>query len=345
MVGLVAAGLALGGDDGDDSAPATTTSTRRRAGTTSSTAPPVTAPSGPVLPVQTGAALLLVQLRGPWIHLDLDTGARTEVDVEAGDNLGAVGVRGGVVVILGPRVRYVPLPAGEPVELGEAGQVLPTGNPDEVWLMSGPSFGAADADERDTARVVVAATGEPRTAPIRLPGDGYVSGATDRGLVVVAGGRPYLVARDGAITPLPVGDVYATTPTHVVLYTCDDRVRCRTVLHDVATGQSRPIDLPADEARFGLTVLVSPDGELATISYSEEQPHLAIGRIGGPLSPVDLDLFGPTPVWLPAGQGLVYLDGSRAGVTRVVSGADGIEVLPVDALADDRGEGLVVIPP
>jgi hypothetical protein len=347
LVALVAGAVLLGGDDGDDAAsdPSSTSTTRGRPTTT---AVPVTAPHGQVLPVLTGAALLLATPPGSWIHLDLDTGARTEAPLGEQAYGSVVGVRGGIALTVGEAARYVPMPGGEPVDLGEAGQVLATDRADEVWLVAGPSFGfdePADPERPDRAWVV-GLDGEVRSRPFDIP-NGFVAGSTARGLVVVAGGRAYLVDRDGDASLLATGDVLGTSRHHVVLSSCEDLDACRVVLLDVRTGVTRPVDGMDGSTRFGGNVTVSPEGDaFAVVRYGPSSPTLAIGATeGGRLLSFDSPLSGPGPVWLPAGQGLLVVSPAGDANVHRLQVVDGrLQRHPIPALADDYGEYLVLIP-
>lgn len=345
LLAVVVAGLVLDDDGGEQALdPSTTTTTRRRP--TTSTAPPVTAPHGPVLPVPTGAALVLASSPSRWVHLDLDTGARTEVEVV--DEGSVVGVRGGVVVTRGTRARYLPLPEGDPVELGEAGQVLPTDRTDEVWLIDGPSFGgfsdgSRDPDARDRARIV-RIDGQERAPRVDLPG-GYVAGSTARGLVIAAGGRVYLMGRDGDVQPLASGNVVGTSPGHVALEECDDQVRCRHVLVEVGTGRRHPLPLPARGPQFGGSVAISSDGLVASVAYGPGPPLVTIGSLdGGSIVTFEEPLLRFGPVWLPAGQGLLVVESPSAGISRLLLVDGRVERHPIAALAEDRGDYVIVIP-
>ena len=164
-VALLAGGLALGGDDDDrisglpreehdnrmrdDLKPpiSSATTTVPRATSTSTT---TTIIAGPVLPVPTGAALLLSGTGSSWIWLDLDTGRRLEVDLGVAEPYDFdPGLRGVVALAGGGMAEYHPLPAGIPVSLGPADQILSGGSPDTVWLLrmmyDGPTMAGSEA--------------------------------------------------------------------------------------------------------------------------------------------------------------------------------------------------------
>jgi hypothetical protein len=171
-VALVAGGLALGGDDDEQSSglpreerdnrsrtelkPPTagraTTTTLRPATTTTTT----TVPAGPVLPVQTGAALLLSGNGPTWTWLDLDTGRRLDVEVGIRDPYGLVPVSGGFVGLSGGTAEYRPLPTGIPRSLGPADAILSSGSSDAVWLLrtmyDGATMAGSEAGRQDRRR-------------------------------------------------------------------------------------------------------------------------------------------------------------------------------------------------
>jgi hypothetical protein len=359
LVALLGAGLVLGGGDDDGAARLPreerdnrlrddlkkpvlgTTTTRPRAGaTTSSTT--TTLVGGPVFPVATGAALLLSDSSHTWTWLDLDSGLRRDVTVETDAPYpgAVVPVRGGVVTLHGSVAEFVPLPAGSPVPLGDAEQLLRSGSPDTVWLLrtvyEGPSLVRSEA-------VLVDLTGEALTDVVRLPG-GYPAGATDDALVLSRGGRTYLVGEDG-VQPLAQGEALRSAGNVVVVLACDDEAVCAPELHDLETGRTRRLEAIPTGYDFGVSLVISDDGRrVAAVTYMGAGASLTVydgaGRIVGTTDTMNAQ---SEPAWLPGGLGLVVPDAGR-GVLWISERGGELTADELPALADQYGDFVYVIP-
>lgn len=354
-VALVAGGLALGGDDDDERAdvppreerdnrqrtelkpPAGATSTTRRPTTTTTTT--TTLPAGPVLPVPTGAALLLAGTGTGWTWLDLDSGRRLDVDVGTRDPYGLVPVSGGFVGLSGSTAEYHPLPTGIPVSLGPADQVLSSGSPDTVWLLrttfDGPTMAGVEA-------ILVDLDGNQRGDTVTLPA-AYPIGGTDRGLVFSRGGRTYVGEASG-IRPLALGDALRINRTSVVVLSCDDQAVCAPEIVDIASGSSRRLAPIPNPYEMGIVVLLSDDGDLAVGSYQERLQSLQLyDAEGRAVGAVDVSPQGE-PRWLPNGMGLVAMSIDGRGVVRISLADGGVVEEPIVALGREFAEFLYVIP-
>lgn len=356
-VALLAGGLALGGDDQatsglpreerdnrmrDDLKPDTAgigPTTTRPATTTTSTTTTTFVP-GPVLPAQTGAALLLSDSSSRWIWFDLDTGRRLEVEMIVTDPYGLTAVSGGIVGLRGNVAEYHPLPVGIPVSLGSADAILSSGSPDSVWLLrttfEGPTMAGSEA-------VLVDLEGNERST-VSLPAV-YPVGGTDRGLVFSRGGRTY-VADESGIQPLALGDALRTNRTSVVVLSCDDQAECAPEIVDIATGRSRrlaPMPIPYE---LGVNVLLSEAGELATVTYEGSGQSLHIYDAAYEVVGTFEHLSSQSdPRWLPNGLGLVATGYRSGGGVVRLSLADGDVVAePIPAFDGQFGEFLYVIP-
>lgn len=347
---LVVGGLLLGG--GDDSSrdgasqdddessttlPRSTSTTRQRPTTTSSTS--TTAVLGPILPVQTGAAVLAwSDATGRWTWLDLDTGLLRPVEVRSDDAYSAVPVRGGVVVQQDGEAAFVPLPEGEQVELGPSDQVVSTGLPDAVWLVRIGTGRGLPGGSETTARLV-GLDGEIRVT-VAVPQLAYAAGATADGLVFTAGGRTYLAGAEG-VRPLGVGDTLSVADPFVVLLACDERAECAPEVINTRTGRRRTLRGVSSPHPYSVSVIVSSAGEVAVAQHEDERglsvydtSGRIVGRSAGYLADVSVR-------WLPGGAGLVAAgrplsivrpDGAGGLVSQLIQGvrlsADLVLVIP-----------------
>ena len=357
---LVVGGLALGGggDDGggerglpreerdnrlrDDLKPpavgATTTTPRATSTSTSSTT--TTLLTGPVLPVQTGAALLLSDTSTRWTWLDLDSGLVREVVVRVDDPYAVHPVRGGIVALRGETAEFQPLPDGEVVRLGRADQLLSSGSPDTLWLVrtafDGPSLEGSEA-------VLVDLQGNERSGIVHLPAS-YPVSATERGLVFSRGGRTYL-AEESGIRPLALGEALGSNGSSVVVLACDDEAACAPEIVDVATGRAVRLAPIPNPFELGVSVLLSDTGDrLAIVTYYGSGQSLAIYDLNGRVIAGIVDLAVQNlPRWLPDDLGLVArVVGS--GVARISIADGGAVVEPISALDGQFGDFVYVIP-
>jgi len=352
LVAVLGLGLVLGdaGDGGDDEAATSTTTTRRRA-TTSSTASTTTLPVGPVLPVQTGASLLLANGSATWTLLDLDTGTRRDVPIQSQDPYSAVPVAGGIVVLRGETAEYVRVIGGdaEPVRLGPAAQVFASGSPDRVWLAQ---FGreAPRVLASDIQVVLVDLTGRAIGPEITVPtANGYITGGTGSGVVFVSGGRVYVADAEG-VRPIAVGDALRSTATEVLVHSCDDAARCAPVVVDLSTGRTTRLDRLGGVYNAGQSLLVSPD-RIASVGYGPSSfvvgPSTTItiaDRSGRVIGTVEVPTTRGEPTWLPGDLGLVVP--TEEGASRVFESGGGLVVEPMTGVQrrDNTDRVLVILP-
>lgn len=342
-VGVVVAGLAIGdgGGSGPDVAPVEERSAPERQPSSPGTGSVPDGAPGPVLGQPTGAALLLQSSSGAWSWVQLDSGARREVELTPRAARGLVPVPGGVVGIFGDVAEHWPLPGGEAVPLGEADLVVAGSTPGTVWLVrqhfDGPSLVGSDA-------VLVGLDAVRRSGPIDLEG-AHPLGATDGGLVFSRGGRTY-VAGESGVRPVADGEARATNTGAVVVIACDDAAVCAPAVVDVATGRARRISAVRTPPELGATVLLTDDGRrLLVVSYAGQEADLAVyDETGGLLGRVEGLVAGVEPRWLPDGRGLIAVH-ARFGPVHIVLGLDGLGLVPITALARDQIAFLLVIPP
>lgn len=358
-VAVLAGGIALGGGDDEQAGfpPREERDNRKRddlkpppvGGVTSTTRPSTatTAPTttttyvpAPVLPVSTGAAVLLADSTSTWTWVDLDSGERIDVQVGTTDPYGVVAVSGGVVGLTSGSAQYHPLPLGIPVALGPADSILASGSPDAVWLIrttfDGPTMVGAEA-------VLVDLQGNERHGPIAVPA-AYPIGGTDEGLVFSRGGRTYLADESG-VRPLALGEALRTNRTSVVVLACDDRAECAPEIVDIATGAVRRLAPVPNPYEMGISVLLSDEGDLAIVSYRGDGQALQVyGAAGQIVAEIDVTSQSE-PRWLPAGMGLVAPANDGSGVVRLslIEGG-GVLAEPVVAFAGEYGDFLYVIP-
>lgn len=319
------------GDRGDD---ASSTTRRARRTTTTTT----TLPAGPVLPSQTGGGLLIIGPGRSGTYVDLDTGARHDVSRLSPDYWSVQGVTGGVVITEGGTAFYVPLPAGERVELGPAEQVLTATSDDRVWLMTGLGF-EREAQEQ---RAVLTDLAGRRSAEVVLPTCCAMAG-TDRGVVFSTGGRTYLADGSG-VAPLVDGNVVHVSGDRVVRDVCNDEAICTTEVLNLQTGAVTSFDTTPDVSLYGRNVLIAPDGRVAVIVYGPTGSTLVVyGSNGREVGRVELRQ-GTEPAWLPGGHGLVAV-GNGLRPERIFDRNSQLVSEPIPALEGLLGERIVVITP
>lgn len=330
VIGLLVGGLALGGSDDDEpSSPSTreerdnreraekepgaTDTTRPRTTTTRPPTTTTTIPVGPVFGETVGASLLAFG-NGRWRLIDLDTGSRREVELPSDTPYEARAVRGGLVLLAGPQreARYYQLAAGVdapvPLGLGTADVILPAGDPDHVWLVDSDG----QLEERGTlgtaqARLVDLSGEVLRSFEVASD---WVLGGFDAGVVIMRGGRAYLVDESGP-RPIAVGDALGTTRDAVILFSCDDRAVCGVQLHPITGGPPVALvslDGPMDH---GFGTIAGPDGRLAILQHPWEASTGKIsffspeGRpLGSTAELFELSYSGELR-WLPGDLGLV----------------------------------------
>ncbi len=351
---LLIGGLALGGEGGEpeastsrderegDAAEATSTTRRprRTTTTTGSTATTTALPAGPVLPSQTGGALLVVGPGRAATYVELDTGARHEVELASADHWQMHAVRGGVVTHEMNEAYYVALPEGRRVGLGPAEQVLRAGSDDRVWLVTGFGF----EGEREPAQRAVLTD----LAGRRLTGDVVVRscciiGSTDDGVVFSAGGRTYL-AHEAGVRPLVEGNVIQVVGDHAMRVECDDGAICETQIVDLRTGRATSLGSTPDASYYGHSMVVAPDGRVAIIVYGPTGAMLIVhGASGREIGRVELRQSAE-PAWLPGGHGLVTM-GDGLVAQRIFDRDAQLVSEPIGPLDGVLGERIIVIPP
>jgi hypothetical protein len=367
VAAILLVGLALGDDrttsqqqeeerdNSERAALKTTTTTRTRGSTTSrpstttSTTTATSLPTGPVFGEPVGAALLLTTgSSSRWTFLDLDTGARTDVTLDANDVFEAVPVRNGIVVVNQTQAELVPLPgvvslgtdegvmvAAPPTPLGEAERVLASGSPDSVWLVN-TEFGPG---ERAVRAQLVDLEGNVLSGIVRAP-VGYPAGATRDGLVFWAGGRLYLATEDG-VRDVLVGDVLDVAGRFLAALICDDQAVCDFHVVNTETGRTTRLrDGPGARELEGAVVL-SDTGAVALAGFESGAISLydANGRSLGTVPDLQVQAV---PVWLPGDLGLIVA--SPSGVRRISASGGGLVDEPIPALDGRRVDALHVIP-
>jgi hypothetical protein len=345
-VALVGTGLVLRHDSSPSKNGTERVTTTTSSPTPSTTSPsPVTTPTGPVLPVQTGGAIVVAgQTQGRVVYLDLDTGSRTVIDLADVDVLSdqpPVVVQGGLVAVnRSGEALYVRLPSGQHTELGPATEVRSGGSPDQFWLLNGPPRGTPS--ELTTRAQLFGIDGRRRSPELVLP-DAYVSGTTASDVILMAGGRIYAMGTPG-LREVAVGDLLGTTATRVVVRACDGSVHCGVRLIDPESGASTDVVLSTP---LGSTesLFVSDRDEVVRVVYSREGIRLSLGSVKeGPVgrAVVGADV-GFQPVWLPGEQGLLYLDATGHVVRLFRQGAKTL-TQPISELDLDRAQLVFVIP-
>jgi hypothetical protein len=352
---LLVGGLVLGNDDRGSGLPREARDDRLRddlkpargaasgtapAASTSTSSTTTTVHTGPVLPEQTGAALLLSDTSTRWTWLDLDTGLLREVRVRAGDPYAVYPVRGGIVALHGETAEFQPLPQGDLVRLGRANQLLSSGSPDTIWLVrtafDGPSLEGSEA-------VLVDLRGNERSGIVQLPAS-YPIGATERGLVFSRGGRTYL-AEESGIRPLALGEALGSNGSSVVVLACDDEAVCAPEVVDVATGRAVRLPPIPNPFEMGVSVLLSDTGDrLAIVTYYGSGQSLAVYDLNGRvIAAIDDFTVQNLPRWLPDDLGLVATV-AGSGVARISIAEGGVVVEPISALGGQLSDFVYVIP-
>lgn len=354
VAALLVGGVALddsGGDqtgapreerDNRDRAELKTTTTVRPTTTTATT----TIPGGPVFGAPVGASLLLVDPESSRraTLVDLDTGARHEVRVQADDPFGVVPVRRGIVVARAGSAKLVRLDPDATADpdgvlgialetLGPADRVLASGSLDSVWLLR-----LAGAPTPGVTAQLVDLSGHPLAEVLEVPVD-FPVGATGEGVLFEDGGRALLTRRSGT-SSVAVGRVLDLAGSRVALRTCDDLASCGVEVRDLTTGRTQRLAGPAPGAEYG-TLLLAPDGRVAVLDHTAVFGMAlfdADGNVVGQGPPVLLD---GEPLWLPGSLGLLVPSGS--GFRHIRPAEGGLVSEPVRALDGiQAGVGFVI---
>jgi hypothetical protein len=307
--------LALVDRGAEPATEAVTSSTARRPTTTE--AEPRRGTGEPLLGRPTGIRLGVIGPNGVQVF-DLDTGdVVSEVRGGFPGFGGTVVPRGaGMVLVMRDVATFFPdLEADEdvvtPVALGLAQGVLPSDQPDRVWLLEGDSFGPAPLTVTE-----VDLAGRTVSDPIELPSDARPVGPADEGLIVNSPDGIFHIGRDGSRRRVAPGTAFGSYGTTVVHRACDDQLRCAVHVTDIVTGRSRQV--PGTEATVGTTLSAAlrPDGAV-----------LAAFRTGGQRDLVVIDLADGTVLhrsedalrdgsglaWSPDGQWLFWPEFAGVG--------------------------------
>jgi hypothetical protein len=293
----------------------------------------------PVVPILRGSGVRLVLSRGGGNAelLDLETGTATDINLGSSDVYSVIPVRGGIVAVEGGSAVFVPLPDGENVPLGRADQVLPSGDPESVWVV----LPAGDPYTMSSEAKLVSLGGEVLAGPIG-PDSGYIVGASSGGLIAQAGGRIYLVDARGRTRPIVAGDVLGVSDRRLLARTCDDHAVCSLTVWDANLANPQVVDAPENASMYyGSTVVVEPGGtRAALLSYGPHGTELSIVDLaGGTAQSVDLSGDASSVAWLPGDLGLVVAQQSRLTRVRFEGGQVVNEVLR------DRGADFVAVIP
>ena len=297
-------------------------------------------PTGPVLPVQTGAVAVVISEQR--LHLiDLDTGARERLDrtLEAYE---AVPVRDGVAGMRAGRLVYQPVrgPDRSPRDLGRADRVLQAGRDDAVWTVVYPEdpsgAGVANAEAR-----LVTMGGEVERS-FEIGGDPFWG--TAAGLISYDGGRIYLTDARGS-RALAVGEVQAAAGNELVVRECDERRQCGFVRFDVSTGRRVALEIPTAVGSRQIAMSMAPTGEVAYSTYElpagpQVQLLDADGRLIG-AGPVDI----VHPAAALSSIGLLGSTPEGPFVRVAPDGAGGVVVEELSAFEGLQGGATIVVVP
>ena len=246
---------------------------------TTTTRPPTTTttiPVGPVFGEPVGAGLI-VYSSAAWQLVDLDTGARTDLDLPVRGSFGELAVRGGLVMINQDGSREAELypisrsgEVGPPVVLGLADQVLPAGRPDRVWLIDGggrSNGGGGFANSTVDVRLVDLAGESLRS----FRGRERLRVArrwTKASCSTEADGSTWPTRR--ASGPSPSGWTVGVMGDDLLLISCDDDAVCALTRQPVDGGAATALIDRVDVDRIGFDAITADDGRIALMSYGED---------------------------------------------------------------------------
>jgi len=162
--------------------------------------------------------------------------------------------------------------------------------------------------------------GDALGATIELP-EPPLFGDPLGGLVVISSGNTYRVAADG-VSKITNGEVLALDAQHALARRCDDQLNCEYVVVDRATGESRPVDVPADFPRLRTDgwppsdlKRIAPDGRSVAVTWTENARFAQILGVldleSGAISELSRNGFSASVVWSPDGRFAFYLHGDR----------------------------------
>lgn len=225
--------------------------------------------------------------------------------------------RSGGVVLVSESARYFADDGAPLVDLGSGGgSSWPATDPGRLWVQSYPSSGPLAGGS--TAQLVDLPTGET-VATIEIPRYAYPLGDDGAGGVLVQtdGGGIYAIDTTGAATRLSDGTFQSASPTHLVLFRCDEHLVCGYEVVNRATGAAVSVAVPnADQYP---TLVPDPTGaRLATVS-NDGIGTLTVVELatGAAMTITDPRLVygGGAPVtWTADGQHLVWASGTDFNV-------------------------------
>lgn len=221
--------------------------------------------------------------------------------------------RSGGVVLVSEAAAYFADDGAPMVDLGSGnGSSWPAADPTRLWVQSYPVAGPLDGGS--TAELVDLATGET-VATIDLPRYAYPLGDDGAGgvLVQTEGGGIYAIDTTGAATRLSDGTFHSASPTHLVLFRCDEHLVCGYEVVNRATGEVVPVEVP--NAQQYPTLVADPTGaHLAVVSNDGTGALKVVELATGNATTVEdsgLVVGGGSPVtWTADGQYLVWPNGS-----------------------------------
>jgi hypothetical protein len=281
---------------------------------------------------------LLVQADRASLVVDLDTGAVSAPPAVA--HAFAL-TRTGGVVLTGPGpagATFLAAPYdGDPVTIADmpVGQVIASAAEDRVWLIgpTGPPFTITE----------ISVAGDVITPTFDLPGDGYVAGAVERGLVIAAHGSIYVTRGAGDLKSLGAGEVVGTSGRYVAAISCDSTARCPLTIIDTVSGVRQQIVGPPD---YGQAVF-SPDRSVVAFVATR---NAGLGElwlidratgVGAKASIPSFTFSGSQQVFSPDGRWLFLPYGRSVSAIRV-SDSTVVEI-PLDARTSQINQ-VVVLP-
>jgi hypothetical protein len=128
-----------------------------------------------------------------------------------------------------------------------------------------------------------------------LPAQSWAAGVVGDRVVAQAAGRIYLVAPDGDVEPVGVGEPVHVRNSHILWRHCDDELRCSLSLADLANGTSQPVP-HLDQGEywfFGRTI--APDGRFASVMLGNTHRLIWLAT-GAELAELDART---QPAWSP----------------------------------------------